>query len=526
MNAEPTNVPGENKLQHRDYARRFFSNVSFGLLNQTVRLVINLFLVGYVIRRLGTEQWGLVVLATSVVAMLSLIQLGASAGIGKKLNMFFARGQSEAFRQYFTAGVVLCSVMAVVMSLGVVLLLTFAWSALNIKGVSVLEGQLVIGAVGLSAILNSFMLPLTACMQAMHRVDVHSKLSMVSLVLRTAAVVIFFELFAPKASTYTFILATTVALILGGGILWVRRNVPDARIALRLLTRTVMWDLVSFNLLTLFNSLNHVLFLQSPAIILQRHGGGLALAGLYGIVLQLNNIVRAFLLTGLNAISPVAISLESTGDVTRFKTLYLISTKTYIGVAIFLWFGFFFLGAPFLNLWLSRDVGELILALPWLIGMTAIGIAAMPSAVFTVAMERLRIPSFGGLILAVGMVATMSWAISVYQTDLLVRCSVILFIFFSAYQLLRIFVVSCGLRLRMRELLVDIVVRPALPAAMGALPLWVATEFVGVTTVLHLIVTGAVAMGVFAAFSLAFLYSHQERLTIKHVVASMRAKNH
>ncbi len=524
MNVEPSKASGQNKTPHRNYARTFVSNVFFGLLAQAVRLLVSMFLLGYLVRRLGEEQWGLVVLATSVVAMLSLIQLGASAGIGKKLNMFLARGESEAFQQYFTAGLVLCSVMAVFMLLGIVILLTVAWPALKVEADLAIEGKLVIGAVGISAILNSFMLPLTACMQASHRVDVFAKLNTVSLLLRTGSSVLFFEIIAPKASIYAFILAASVALVFLGSVLWVRRNVPEARVHLSSLNKTTLRDLAGFNLLTLFNSLNYVLFLQSPAIILQR-SVGLAMAGLYGIALQLNTFIRAFLLAGLNAISPVAISLVSTGDVRKFKTLYRISTKTYSCVAMFMWLGFAFLGEPLLRFWLDRDVSELLRALPWLIGASSIGVAAMPSAVFTIALERLRIPGLGGLALAGGMIAAMFWVIGWSQTDLLVRCGITLFVFFGAYQILRVFVVSRAIRLRPVEVLMDMVVRPAIPAVAVLLTLWVATRFIGVLTILHLIGMAAVSLVIFVVFSFAFLYSRQERLTIKNVISSIRPGN-
>ena len=52
----------------------------FGSLDTAVRFGTNMFLVGYLICRLGQDHWGLVILATSMVAFLSLIQLWTSAG--------------------------------------------------------------------------------------------------------------------------------------------------------------------------------------------------------------------------------------------------------------------------------------------------------------------------------------------------------------------------------------------------------------------------------------------------------------
>ncbi len=467
------------------YARRFVVNALYGVGGRLLQLAVSFFLIGYVVRVLGREQWGLVVIATTVVSFLSLIELGTSAGIAKKLNMFMTQGDSRRFRQHFTAGAFLCAVLASLMLLMLMGVLVFLWPRLNVAPDLSREGQFVLTAICFSAACSLLSLPSAACLQAVHRIDIHVRLSSIALLLRCGLVVTLFQLIAPRASIYSCVLIVANVFVFVAQAAWVHRYVPDARIVPRLLSTALLRDVVAFNALTVFNTVNYVIFMQAPAFVLQAKTD-LGTTGLYGIALQLNNLVRGFLLAPTNALSPVAVHLEAAGKAAQLRQLFCVSTKAYGAVGIMMWVWFWVVGDSFLHLWLARDVGELARALPWLIGATAAGTMTMPAAVVVVALERLRVPGIGGMVMSVLMVGVMLTGFAVGEAHVLTRISIVLAVFFTGYQLLRFGIVVHAMRIPLRETVGDLLLRPALPALAAGLALWGAAHHGLTSTALQL----------------------------------------
>ena len=518
---DPTPVAVAEPVPPVSYTRRFASNLTYGLAGAAARFSVGMFLVGYVIRRLGPDHWGLIVVGMTTASILGLIQLGASAGVAKKLNTAMTRQETHLFSQYFTASILLSVSLAGVMMAGLGMLLTVGWSWLKIGPSLAVEGRWVLGAIGLSVVATALSLPFLACMQAVHRIDVHAKVHTAGLILRACAVVVAFEWSKPRAATYAIIIMAVAILMLAAAALWVRHRVSAARMVRGGIDRGVLCDLTAFNLLTLINSVTYVVFMQTPTLVLQRCSG-LATAGLYGIGLQLNLLVRGFLVPATNALSPVAISLESREKGEQMTTLFRLSSKAFAGIALMLWVGFIFLGEPFLTLWLGREEPELVAALPWLIGASAVGVAAMPSAVFLVAQERLRIPGVVGLVLAAVMIVAMVNVAGRDADHLLVPMSQLLMLFFTAYQCVRVWVAGRGVRLTPRELLVDLVLRPAIPAAGGAAVLLVNDMIGEVKGFVHLGVAAMGALLVFGLFAYVGLFSRDERALVRERIRSLQ----
>ena len=477
MNAHvPVILATPARAPRRSYARQFVLNTLYGTAGRFLQLGISLFLVGYVVRKLGREQWGLVVLATTVVNFLSLIELGTSAGLAKKLNTFMTRGDTRRFRQYFTAGIVLCTILSAAMVLLLVVVLTIVWPFMNVAADLSREGRFVLVAVAASTVCTLLSLPYGACLQAVHRIDIDVRRKTSAAVLRCVLAVALFELTEPRASIYGLVLAVTSGVMVLQQCLWVRRHVPDARAAWGSLNRALFRDVLAFNVLTLFNSLNYMIFMQAPAFVLQAKAS-LQITGLYGIALQLNNVVLGVLIAPTNALSPVTVSLESAGRLSDLRRVFCVSTKAYTAVGIMMWVWFFMVGDEFLRLWLARDVSELARALPWFIGASAVGTMTLPASVVIVAVERLRVPAVSGIVLACVMIATMVMISGSAEAHILTTASMLLACFFNAYQLLRFWIVARVLNVTAWESVTSFVARPALPALIAGLVLWVGVRY-------------------------------------------------
>lgn len=500
--------------------RRFVINLSVGFASKTAQIGVSLFLVAYVLRHLGPERYGLVVVAVTLVAFLGLVQAGASAGLGRQLNIALSRGEWDRFNQYYSAGTLLSIGVAVTIGIGVGLLLTAFWSWTHIPAEFRQEGQWVLAAIGAASICSSLVLPSLACFQAAQRIDVPEKIILVGILLRGLAVVVLFETFGASLKLYAAILLLEQAAVTAGTFLARRRVIPEAECALREITPGCVREVAGFNFLNLIANLNYVAFMQVPALVLQRFEG-LAIAGFYGIGLQVNNLVRGLLNPVLGALSPAAISLHSSGKADQLSQLFVLTTKCFTAAAALLWVFLYFLGEPLLALWLKRDVTPLTQALPWLIAASAAGVAAMPASIFSIALGRLRLPAISGLVLALvmtGFIVTLSknnWQPGLIRTGMLLAA------FFSLYQLIRVVEVAAALKVKLVSLC-EIGLRAGLPAVLGGVVLFAAARWMPPGSFIEILCVSAVALAAAGAAANWNLLSPVERKLITRVVFPSR----
>ncbi len=433
--------------------RRFLLNASFGLLTRIAHLAASLFLVAYLLRHLGLERFGLVVTSATIVAFLSLIQSGAASGMGRQFNRLWSKGDLVTLRRHYSAGLALSGLVAAAIGIGLALLLTVLWSWTAIPEALAPEGRRVLAMLGLASVVTCLALPANACLQAAHRVDLIEKAQLAGIVLRIGGAVALFGWAGASAALYAAILLAEQCLVAVVTASASRKVLPEISFQHRGIDTALLREVAGFNALNLIANVNYVAFMQIPALLLVRFDG-LAMAGLYGVSLQLNNLLRGLLQPVVGALSPVANSLHATDRGAMLQHLFLLATKCFVGIALLVWTLFYFLGAPLLQLWLQRDMGPLIAAFPWLIGTSAIGVAAMPASIFAVALGRVRLPAVSGLLLAAGM--TLMLALTAESRDwapALVRTALGLLLFFGIYQLVRVIDVASVLGVSCKALL-------------------------------------------------------------------------
>jgi O-antigen/teichoic acid export membrane protein len=516
-NSTPSASSAHPHLPPGGYVRRFVANVLYGLGARMVQVGVNIFLIGYVIRRLGEEQWGLVVVAITTASLLSLIHAGAAAGISKRLNTFLTRGDRQQFREHYSAGIALCLGMALIIVLGLLAVLFVFWSWFNVPPALSLEGRRTFGAIGAAVVCTTLSLPLVASVQATHRVDVREKLASVGLVLRAVLVVVLFETTGPRASTYAYAFFVVNVLVVLGSWLWVRRNLPEARFSIRGISWSLLRQTLTLNVLVQLQHLNYVVFMQAPTLVLLHTSRGLVAAGLYGIALQLMTLTRMLFVVGTGAIQPVAFSLESTGRTEDLRWVFSTSTKVFCAVSVVIWLWLFLLAEPLFALWLNRDVTPLIRALPWIVAASTIASISLPSASLVIALDKVAVPAITGLVLALLMVAAIVWTLAHTPVDPLMAVGVLLLIFFGAYKILRFFIVTRALHLAAPRAVLDMILRPALAAMGSGLVLWAAYALGFAHSIVQLLVVTLLAGIVLLALGYTLALKPEDRLRLRAV---------
>jgi len=498
----------------RDLSRRFAANITYGLGQRFIQIIVGVYVLGYVVRKLGTEEWGLVVLSTSIVTIMSFVQLSVSAGLGKRLNEFRACGEVDQFRAYFSVGVILSTVLSMVVGVLIVAAVTVFWPLFAVPDHYATEGRIVLGAIGGSIIFNILALPSIACLQAAHRIDIHAKSESLSLLLRSAIVVILFEYTTPSASTYAYAVLITGLFAFLQLWIWVRLNMSDARTEFHGVTRARVRELVSFNLLNALGTVNYVLFMHAPAFVM-RHD--LHLVGLYGIALQINNIVRGFFFSGYSALLPLMVTLNSKKDSKRLLDVFVVSTKFFVASSVIVWVWLSIVGPDVLKLWLGsrQDLRDLIYALPLLVLVTSMAIGTLPAAALVVTMERLHVTQPVGGVLVAAMAASL---FVVVEPSILPKVAALQALFFGLYCLSQTVVAVRCLRLDSFLAAGDFVIRPIIPGFLAGIVLWYGHGVADSLPKTELALLTLLAMFVFAiVFWFQTIGSHERMMILSSI---------
>jgi O-antigen/teichoic acid export membrane protein len=498
-------------IQTRDLSRRFAANVMYGIGQRFVQLIVGGFVLGYAVRKLGTEEWGLVVLTTSIVTIISFVQLSASAGLGKRLNEFRTCGDVVQFRAYFSVSIILSLFLSTAVCLLIVAAITVFWPLFAVPDHYTTEGRIVLSAIGGSIIFNILALPSIACLQAAHRIDIHARSQSLSLLLRSAAVVILFEYTTPSASTYAYAVLFTSLFAFLQLWIWVRQNMPEARAEFHGVTRARVKELVGFNLLNALGTVNYILFMQAPVFVM-RHD--LHLVGLYGIALQINNMVRGVFFSGHSALLPLMVTLNSKEDSKRLMDLFVVSTKFFVASSVIAWAWLSIVGPDVLALWLGsrQDLSDLIYALPLLVLVTSMAIGAMPAAALVVTMEKLNVTTAVGGILVVAMVTSL---FVVVEPSVLCKIAALQALCFGLYCLSQTLVAVRCLRIGYLIAARDFVFRPIIPGLLAGSVLLFGRGVVSLLPKTELALLTILAMFVFAvSFWFQTIGSHERMLIL------------
>jgi O-antigen/teichoic acid export membrane protein len=454
--------------ERADYARLFARNVMFGFGSQLVRLAIGVFLVGYQIRKLGVDQWGIVVWANGVVGLLALVQMGASSGFAKRLTTSLARGDRSRFTRCFSAAMTI-AVMLAVATMGCAVVLAEVgtrWLPTQFpRGGQAHAVLLILGAAGAVGVLT---LPFVGCLRAMHRLDVDARWNMVATILRCVLTVAFFEFVAATAVVYAAIVLLVRFMILVALGHWSRSHLPEARWRLDLVSSRSLISQFGFNLLAMFHPLNYALFVHGPSVVLGSVCG-LALVGVYGIGLQLNLLLMAFAQVLQKSVAPVITSLAATSDVVQSRNLFLLTAKCFMTAGIVVLVICCFWGQALMQLWVGDLANDIAAALPWAVWTFVVGMFGMAAAEVLVAHERLKMSAASGLLIASLVLAGLICVPDASVRDQALWAFRLIACGYTVYQLVRLVLAARVLELKPVQIVEHLIARPAALLALAVI---------------------------------------------------------
>ncbi|MBB5350827.1 O-antigen/teichoic acid export membrane protein [Haloferula luteola] len=377
-----------HKLLKSDFAK----NVKYAGVARLFQITSNIVILGYVVKAVGLEQWGILTYSLSVVTVLSLLQLSISAAAAKRLGDFFHARNFQAFNQYLSATIY--SIVALVGILASIFIGVYiSGAASHFEGDNQQAFRQVYLATATNALLQIIALPAIAVLQSQNKTHLVSKATLMGNIVRSILVFSIFPWFK-EITVYSMILATESLSVLL--VVWYQsvKSLHEIPVQLVKVSMRFVWDMLSFNLFNLLNNLVYILFIQAPVFIISHKYGNTAV-GVYGLGVQLNSVIR-------QAISVFVVPLTAQFNVCNAKgkhnellKIYQVSSLVFVFAAAAL-----VVNVPYaqwgLHKFLNVSYEELDF-FSWFIVFIAVSILHLPSSLLTVTFEKVKTTSFVGL---------------------------------------------------------------------------------------------------------------------------------
>jgi O-antigen/teichoic acid export membrane protein len=308
----------------------------------------------FVLQRLGTADYGLWLLVTSVVGYGALLDVGIGGAVTKYVAEFEARGEHAEAHALVATALVLYTLLGVaVIGASVALASVFpAWFNLPIEQRATSASLVLLAGVSVGLSLPNMLV--LSVLQGLHRFDILNSITsigtMLSLATTVAVLLCGGGVVAVVALSIPLVLATQIA-----GVVAIRRVAPELRFSPLGADLRLIRKIASFGSSLFVMDVAGRLQSRSDEVVI---GAFLPITSIapYALAHKLSDIAHVLTDQFMRVLLPLASELHAVDDRRRLRALYLTSTR--MSLALFLPMGIALaaLAGPLLNLWVGPSL--------------------------------------------------------------------------------------------------------------------------------------------------------------------------
>ena len=381
--------------------RTILRNVLSNWTGFFVQVAVVFFLTPFLIERLGKEQYGVWVLATSMVGYYGLIGLGLQGGVNQYLTRYLATRDYSRMNAAASTAVFTLSGLGIVVVVCAVVVGIVAPSLFSVPHHFATELSWSVIVLGVSAGVQIALHLFSAAFVATQRYDVLNLIGIVTRLLSAAAIAI---LLLRGHGFLGVVTASAICDILGYLARWRLAYVmlPELRVSWRLIDRERFWELFSYSNWNFLGSIAQSIFAHTDALVI---AWAMPVAALtpYALAASLSRYLERLLRPVDQVFFPVVADLHAREDIGALKRMYVRSSRIYLLlVAIVVAYSGVWAG-DFFRLWVGEEfvVGPRTESTPFLFHILLIALAGrlFPGIGLQVLLGMLRVKQQSCLLL-------------------------------------------------------------------------------------------------------------------------------
>ena len=400
----PKTVPRSRAINRGRLSVNLASNLGYLVLS----LVVGIWYVPFLVRHLGAAAYGLIPLASTLTASMSLVTLGLNSAVGRRLTIALEREDHDQANRIFNTSLwgslALCLVLMVPAGLGLV----YLESIVRIPPGFAVEARWLFGGVVAAFLLNEVMAAFDVSSYCRNRFDLFNLVATAERLTRVGLVVLLFYAVAPRIHYVGgAILGGTVVSAAGAIWLW-RRLTPMLRIAWRDFDWAVLKNLAGTGGWVIVNQMGAILYLGIDLLVANRLFGA-ELAGRYAAVMALPMLIRMLGTTISAVFSPTSVYYYAREDIDGLVAYVRRAIKCVglmLALPIGLMCGF---AEPLLRLWLGPDFSEWSPLLFLMAAHLCLNMAINPLLGLQLTVNRMKVPGIVTLFMGLGNLGLALW---------------------------------------------------------------------------------------------------------------------
>ncbi len=400
INIEPPLEKASNPIRFGVKHGTFFPNIVAQAVSFVVSIGITLWLTPLLIRKLGSDLYGLVPLSLSVVSYMSVLDVAVSTSVSRSLTQAYANSDAQTAQRILSSALTLCCLTAAILVIPAGLATGFLNWILTIPEGALTDAKRHFGCVAAAFILSTATTPFAVSAFCRNRFDISHTITILGNLARILVIVGLFAVLTPNLSHVGvgILLAAIVSSICS--VVASRRISPGLRPTFSHANRRTIVDLLATGWWVSVFQVGSILLLSIDLLVVNRALGAEA-GGRYAIVLQWAAVLRSVSGSLSAVFSPTILALYAKGDMDSLVE-YASRGVRFVGYIISIPIGVLCgFSTPFLAVWVGPEYSSLSPLLSLLIAPLCVNLAVMPMFAVSLAANKVRLPGVITLILGV-----------------------------------------------------------------------------------------------------------------------------
>lgn len=353
-------------------SRRMIHNTLFNVVMRLSGAVVTFLLIRFFLVRLGEEKYGVWLLVASIFNYRGILSMGLNSSVNRYIPMYLAKEDKDGIQKVINTGLFTFSILSVVLLAAtlIVYMNLDSWFVID-PGLTDVAKLLVL-IVGCCFCMAMPLQLSSAVLSGLQRYDIINLIEFAMLVARTGLLVVFLLMdYGLIAMGFIFGLNELFVRIIQ--LFFIKRLLPDVRIAKRFVDIKFLGPMIGYGINTLLYSMGAIIIYKASDVIIGIFMSPAYITRFYvatAALLMVSQLMQTF----VAAIKPAVSDLDARNDHEKVRQIAFFSQKYTLLLLIPAMAFFVIMGREFLTVWLgSKYTPEVIGELSVILTILAIG---------------------------------------------------------------------------------------------------------------------------------------------------------
>ncbi len=396
-----------------DAKLRLIVNSLCSIAGRLVSFVVGLFLVPFMLGRLGPQAFAIIpIIFFSIIPFLEIFTGGISTSVGRYVTLHQARNEVHEANRYFNTSFFSLLALCALAFLPILALSYFFPEIFKPAQGWERRSQWTMFLAGLGFIITAASGPFGVGMYYRERFDLRNAFDTVAALARAATIILLFSLSRPSTVHVAFGMLVAATLQALANVVTAYRMVPGLQTSWRLFSKEKLSEVSRFSFFLVISGVSYHLFVSTDYLLINWLIGKKDVT-VYNLGAQWGPLMRSFAAAAVFVLGPLVTILDATAQHDRIRAIFLKGTRVMLLLVCPATVFLCALAVPFMTVWIGKvypaavrpAVGVLwVMVLP-----SVINLSVMPAFPMFTAMGRVRAVALVTLAAALANIALSIW---------------------------------------------------------------------------------------------------------------------